>query len=269
MDNFPDQFRLGNSDWWKEGSADYLSNVIYPTGNFEWGSWSYAEGIDLDTTLLDLSYGAFTFFQFLEWEIGREGIFRLFKGLPIKGGKREQEASLRQAHGAMDELFHDFVEALVDGSIQDSGGRRVPTPLELGQTVLDHPGALTQDIEPFGRGRRHLLVKPCKRAHLQFGKAAIKTSARPQAEAEWLDGWATQPTKIPTWPGDEHDRILVVTAVRAAQIDLEVTDVDDDPECEPDDPLAPSSEILEFCDLGCEPSDYFPPLSPPIEFGDP
>jgi hypothetical protein len=267
-ENFWDQALVAHHDWWVEGSAEYLSNVIYPQADLEHTRWSYAKGINLNTTLLDLSYGAYVFFQFHEEEIGREGIYRLFAGLPTKGGKAEQEEGLRRFHGATDELYQDFLEALLDGTVRDTGGGFVPTPLTIPHVVLHSPTRVTQDIMPFGAGRRHLIVQECKRARMQLGKAAIVSSARPAVWAPWLDGWATQPTTLSAGRGDERDRIIAITAVQAAQIDFEVTDVDDDPECEEDDPLAPSEAVQAFCDLPCEPSACFPPLSDPVDVSD-
>ena len=110
------------------------------------------------------------------------------------------------------------------------------------------------------------------RLHGPIYPLAIQTSARPQVEADWLGGWPKQPTGIRVWPGDEHDRILIITAVEATSIPFEVTDVDDVddvPECGSDDPLAPSDALDAWCELPCEPSAFFPPLSDPVDVATP
>ena len=57
------------------------------------------------------------------------------------------------------------------------------------------------------------------------------------------------------------------SAVRAAQLEFDVSKVEDDPECEPDDPQ-PRTDLLEWwCDI-CEVSDFFPMPSDPVDIGE-
>jgi len=147
----------------------------------------------------------------------------------------------------------------------------------FGREPLRHGPDGTRALRALVRGRGQPTGAGCGRAGedaagqrgvLGVPGTAIKTSARPQVEADWLDGWTKQPTEIPVWPGDEHDRILIIPAVGATSIPFEVTDVDDAPECESDDPLAPSDALDAWCELPCEASAFFPPLSDPVDASD-
>ncbi len=263
-ENFPkqnDPFKVKYKfrAWREEGLADYLSGVVYPQNNFEWASLPDTARISKGTTLLDLSYGNFLFFQYLEEQIGIEGIFHLVTRLPTSGDEKAQEEKLA-AYPDMKSLFHEYLEAMIDGVVEDTGGGLVGKPpykMEYGTKAITGTGEATLDLRPFGVGRIQFTIEECKEADLNVDRGMAMDSARPTADQDW----AFFPTRFPETRGDDHDRIYAISTKEDEEVTVEVTDFRDDPECETDfGPPPPPNP----CDVFCSPSDYYRSATNPI-----
>ncbi|HET7010453.1 MAG TPA: hypothetical protein VFI11_06730 [Anaerolineales bacterium] len=126
--NFPEQSddAWAVQDWWGEGTAAYFSNVVYPEVNAEWEFLGGFVWKSANTSLLQMSYENFAFFQFLSSKIGDNGILQLIGKMPFGGGEAAQATALAD-FPAVQTLFHDFGRATIDGSIVDTGGKTLPT----------------------------------------------------------------------------------------------------------------------------------------------
>ena len=126
--NFPEQADDAWSvqDWWGEGTANYFSNVVWPEVNVEWGWMDDFAYHSADTSVVYMSYDNFAFFQFLGKSIGDNGVLKLIASMPF-GGDESGQASALAAFPGMQDLFHQFGRAYMDGAIIDSGGKKLPT----------------------------------------------------------------------------------------------------------------------------------------------
>jgi hypothetical protein len=126
--NFPKHFNASWAvqDWWGESTAEYFSNVVYPTVNAEWGRLQEFDSASAFKSLLDMSYENESFFQYLATQIGDGGILDLIAKLPTQGGTAEQTKALA-AYPMIQTLFRDFGTAYVDGQIVDTSKAKMPS----------------------------------------------------------------------------------------------------------------------------------------------
>ena len=136
--------------WWAEGSAEYFSNVAFPGVNLEYRARLPALDAKSPTTsLLDLTYENFLFFQYLANETGGPaGVFRLLQSMPTRGvvsSGLEARAAQQDALAGLpliDKRFHNYGQQYLDRSILDADG-----------AVHLSGRAMTPDAEQIGRSR--------------------------------------------------------------------------------------------------------------------
>ena len=247
-ETFPDQDFYAVTKWREEGAAEYFSNRVYPQNNIEWDMFGENQSLKAGTTVFDLSYANGLFFQYLEQEIGLNGVFAVIMSMPTSGGRSEQEANLAKYPG-MKEIYQRYAEAMIDGKIADTGGGNVDFKLTYPTVTVKGPDRTTASFKPFGVGRIRIVVNECMRAHFDVEWDPAEHSARPEASMSW----GSLPGTIPAGSGDAHDRVIVATSREEAEVEIKVTDVDDDPECEEDE----SPPFPDPCDLPCPPSEYY------------
>lgn len=179
------------NEWWVEGAAEYFSNIVYPTNNIEHEWLPDFVRRSESTSLVDMKYETYLFFQFLENRQGIEGVLRLLEAMPTSGARAEQLSALA-AYPDMDLLFHEFARAFLDNQVRDSSGRVVEIANEahLGQAVVVE-GPLSFAADPFVLQRARLAFIPGKRYE------ALRLEVRGG------DGLhASRPTDLAsTWPG--------------------------------------------------------------------
>lgn len=131
--NFPEHFpnQADSSDWavqdwWGEGTAEYFSNVAYPTVNDEWGRIPGFDYKSASKSLVELSYNNTVFFQYMANTLTNDGLLKLLHGLPYSGSEQDQAAALSK-WPAIEQHFHDFGRAFFDGKIKDSSGALLPS----------------------------------------------------------------------------------------------------------------------------------------------
>ena len=247
-ETFPDQDFYAVTKWREEGAAEYFSNRVYPQNNIEWDMFGENQSLKAGTTVFDLSYANGLFFQYLEQEIGLNGVFAVIMSMPTSGGRSEQEANLAKYPG-MKEIYQRYAEAMIDGKIADTGGGNVDFKLTYPTVTVTGSDRATASFKPFGVGRIRIVVNECMRAHFDVEWDPAEHSARPEASMSW----GSLPGTIPAGSGDAHDRVIVATSREEAEVEIKVTDVDDDPECEEDE----SPPFPDPCDLPCPPSEYY------------
>lgn len=111
-----------DSDWWVEGTAEYFSNLVYPSVNLE-HEWA-PDFSELSTAkpLTNMTYENFAFFQFLGNRIGPVGVIVMLTTMPTAPGMDAQVAALAAVPG-MEDTFEEFTRAVIDNTIVDSDGR--------------------------------------------------------------------------------------------------------------------------------------------------
>jgi hypothetical protein len=119
--NFWDQTGPAAADWWVESTAEYFSNVVYPTTNAEKTYWNQFDTQSIGLPLLDMDYANEVFFQYLAGRIDDAGILDLMENMPASEGRGAQLNRLA-AYPDIEALFHDFAQAYLDQKIADTGG---------------------------------------------------------------------------------------------------------------------------------------------------
>jgi hypothetical protein len=117
--------------WWSEGTAEYFSNVVYPDVNYEHRWIPTFDGRSQTTSLLAMGYETFGFFQYVAGNADDTAVLGLIGAMPASGGLFEQEHALAGLSG-IEETFHEFGRAYLDGRIADSGGGTVPFDFDRG-----------------------------------------------------------------------------------------------------------------------------------------
>lgn len=144
--------------WWIEGSAEYFSNVVYPTTNSE---HRFLEGFDVASrlkSLMEMSYHNFIFFQYMANHIGDPALISLLETISAAGNTAAQ-ARVLAAYGDMSGMFLDFVVSFMSEGIPDTGG---------GVIVIAHP-AVTEMIQVSDEDEYEFEVRPFVAA--RFGLA--------------------------------------------------------------------------------------------------
>ena len=144
--NLSDQERYpaaAASEWWVEGSADYFSNVVYPAVNFEQRDMGELYTDVREKNLLEWSYKAYIFFQYLENRSdvgGVPGILTLLRSLPTaeNSGVAQQMAAL-SAFPNMGVIFQDFAQAIADRNVIDSDHNPIPLDVPLSPIEVTEP----------------------------------------------------------------------------------------------------------------------------------
>lgn len=107
--------------WWMEGSAEYFSNVVYPTVNDEHGrTWQF-DANSLDKDITQMSYENTVFFQFFANVRGDAATIDLLRNVSAAGATVDAIASTP----GMEQLWRDFVVAGIADAIYDTGGGTV------------------------------------------------------------------------------------------------------------------------------------------------
>ncbi|HMK09077.1 MAG TPA: hypothetical protein VK449_08630, partial [Anaerolineales bacterium] len=139
--------------WWSEASAEYFSNVVYPTVNYEQRHEDSFDAESPEEPLTDLGYEDAVFFQYLGTRIGNAGVIDLLRSMPADGGEEEQVQALA-GYTDIKDLFHEFGRAYLEGRIEDTGEALGGGTFPVNPTFEDElhlaSGATTPvDAEPF------------------------------------------------------------------------------------------------------------------------
>jgi hypothetical protein len=130
-------------EWWVEGSAEYFSNVVYPSANFEQRDMGELYDDVVEKNLLEWKYKAYIFFQYLENRSdvgGVPGILALLRRMPAAAGSgvAEQRAAL-SAYPNIGVIFQDFAQAIADRNVIDSDHNPIPLDVPLNPIEVTEP----------------------------------------------------------------------------------------------------------------------------------
>jgi hypothetical protein len=219
--------------WREEGLAEYLSNVVYPANNFEWGSdrrkaIRALERWELTKTVLERVYTNFMFFQYLGNRIGDEGIVGLVKTLPTDAGTGQfQQGLALGAYPGMAGIYHDFAKAMTDQEVIDSSGE--PIPYQLGErnrplAAIRGPLFVMEGFRQFGVSRYLVIVQEGMRGDVTFTPDGdIREASRPETGGDW----GPIPTEMPD-DGCIREVLMVATSLEdGTGFDFEVPEVED------------------------------------------
>jgi hypothetical protein len=124
-----------DSWWWGEGTAEYYSNLVYPSVNAEHGFAGEFSSLSKIKPLTDMSYENFVFFQFLGNRIGPDGVIDMLRTMPTTPGRDAQLAALAAVPG-MEDTFEDFVRSILDHTLMDSDGTMMAFELDFNDEYI-------------------------------------------------------------------------------------------------------------------------------------
>lgn len=202
-----------HSLWWMEGTAEYFGNVVYPTVNAESEFWGDFDVNSLGTSLVDMEYQNVVFFQYLANRVGDEGVLRLMDSMPSSGG-RAAELSALAGYPDIENLFHSFAKAYLNGEILDTGGGPIGTSPRMDrlrtfdssrtESIPTNTFVLTRAVFVFPERKRYTITEE--------GADGLLAAARPLDS----EGWAALPTELVSSCGD---LIYIYTITKASASD--------------------------------------------------
>lgn len=236
--------------WLVYGLANYLSDVVYPGTNLEHKSLpSTLAQEELSTTVPDRTWTNWILFEHLHGFMGSEGIMAMIRGFP---GQADLITALAGVSG-MPEMYHDLERALSDSNVADVGPGSIPYEPQAWELPISGPTEVPLEVPRFGVRRLHIEVPAGQYACVDsFTQGAVRMSWRPGAPGE-AGSWSDE---LPF--SFEGETVMVLTSVEpGAKYTLDVTDLSDDPNCDPENGGGPAAPV--DCLLGdlCGPSDYY------------
>lgn len=236
--------------WLVYGLANYLSDVVYPGTNLEHKNLpTTLAQEELSTSVPDRTWTNWVLFEHLHGFMGPGGIMAMIRGFPTQGDLVEALAGV----AGMPEMYHDLERALSDSNVADVGPGTIPYDPQAWELPISGPTEVPLEVPRFGVRRLHIKVPDGQYACVDsFTQGAVRMSWRPGAPGE-AGSWSDE---LPF--SFEGEALIVLTSVQpGAKYTLDVTDLSDDPECDPDKeggPAAPAN-----CSLGglCGPSDFY------------
>ena len=128
-----------SSGWWVESSAEYFSNLVYPTTDFEYRFLNNFITLSNAHQMTEMKYENFLFFQYLGNLHHPEGVIAFLRGMPTSPGIDAQLAALSRTPG-IDSIYQGFARDFIDNRIADSSGAIHP------YVVTYWPGGATSAV---------------------------------------------------------------------------------------------------------------------------
>ncbi len=239
------------TEWWVEGTAEYFSNVVYPTANDEWSRVDDFDRNSATKPLYQLSYENTVFFQYLGQTLGNARLIELLKSLPGDSDPKVSADALAAVPG-MQTTFHEFAQTWADRQIPDTGGGFLPNTTYIAssdQLVVGGPDHQLE-AQPLLL-KRYLFIFPPENIYqvsTQFSGAEGMSSARP----DYTTGtWANLTPEI--GPGCDEEKKYVFLLTSAAQSTDSRTGTlhasfEEDENCKPTPEPQPSHQGQTACD---------------------
>ncbi|MEZ0396322.1 MAG: hypothetical protein ABWK53_07855 [Anaerolineales bacterium] len=146
-----------SSKWWVEGAAEYFSNVVYPSVNYEYRFAASLSSRSNTEPLTSMTYENFAFFQFLGNRSGPAGVIAFLRQMPVVSGIDHQLSALSGVPG-IEDTWEEFARALFDATLLDSDGSVANIPLSYTTEFrFAEAGSTTLSGKPFVLARHRLI----------------------------------------------------------------------------------------------------------------
>lgn len=138
--------------WYREGGAEYFSNVVYPTVNDEHGWLDNFDSDSRTNPLFDLSYDAWIWWQFLANRESPRAVADLQRQMD-QAGDGGKSATSRYG-----QTFQRFVIEFTAGTISDASGEKIRKAVKFigpyRRVTKNDAGQVREfEVEPFVAGR--------------------------------------------------------------------------------------------------------------------
>lgn len=187
MWNYPDHKDYMNQRWWKEGSAEYFSNLVYPTTNGEWDHFpGFVEGSSA-TSIFNMAYENTLFFQFLEGSIGPQGMIQAFHTLPA-GQPITAHIAAVSTWPNISDTWHDFGRAVIGNTMLDTSGEKISLDQAWsGAIQVKQTGVYDLPTQDFTLVRYQLVLGGGQGYHVSVAHTdgEILDATRPSTGGDW------------------------------------------------------------------------------------
>lgn len=193
--------------WWREGSATYFSNVVYPEVNYEHGFTGVFDGESLESPLTDLAYATTVFFQYFSNRRGNGATIELLDAVAGGGGLD----ALAEIDG-IDELWQDFIVAFMADAVLDTGGGTVGGGTLVKQPAISVTGARPYDAETSQFVATRYLVE--YEEEYRFTQSHEEQPRHAAVEREKIrdhEAWTALPDEVRSECDEKEQYILVTT----------------------------------------------------------
>ncbi len=220
--------------WWLEGSAEFFSNVVYPSNNAEYGFLGQFDTASVNSSLQQMDYENFIFFQYAANHYTESGVIDLLNKL----GNASGSAATLAGHDNMDAVFQEFVVAYMSTGVADTGGGfiKVAVPSVTRTETVDEEGEESFTTSAFVASRYTLKYKQEKRfLQTPSAEGTGKHSAAKYILRVDPSKWSDIPPEIRSTCDDDLLYSLVVTTTDTGSAFTQKINVDEvqDAECDP------------------------------------
>lgn len=201
--------------WWMEGSAEYFSNSVYPSINYEYRFFEDAILSPILSPVFDLSYDNFLLFQHLANELGEQGLVSLLDAVSSSGGIAGQSSTLA-SYPDFDGMFQEYGVLISGPGVPDTDGHvEVPSPVYgVRAGMISQEGEKDFTTDPFKVGR-FTYVYEKERRFLEEPVASdmVRHSAVIARNRRDLSAWSALPPELRSACGEDTKYMIVVTSV--------------------------------------------------------
>jgi hypothetical protein len=220
--------------WWRESTAQYFSNVVYPNQDLEhkWLEKYYIRSIE--RSWFGMSYENYLLMQFLANKNGDNALIQLMQQLSDVKDLSSQQAIL-SGYPNMDALFLEFVVATMGPGVQDSNGEMilVKNPPLIRVEYIREKGEKEFEIEPFVAGRYGGSFQKEKRFLEAFSEQEVRHSAAVSPKRHDLKAWSDLPEEVRSSCKENVVYRLAVTSVDQSGALKDVVNLVEKAVCDP------------------------------------
>lgn len=222
-------------EWWEEGSAEYFSNVVFPSTNDEHRFLDDYHNWAPYNTWFEFSYENFLLFQYLGNQLGNETVIQLLQETSAKGGIPAQQQYLTD-YPNLHNLFQNFVVATLSTGIPDTSGEMITYPSAVVRPLRNITTETREvfPIEPFAAGRFGISYQEQKLylQQVEIEENILHASA-PNPDRRDPAAWGDLPEEVRSFCEEDHIYVLAATTLNSAgTLAVEVTEVQE-ASCDP------------------------------------
>jgi hypothetical protein len=178
--------------WWMEGSAEYFSNVVYPTVNDEHQWQPTWDSNSLNKNLTEMEYENTVFFQYHANVRGEVATVDLLRDVSAGGATVDVIASMP----GMEQVWRDFVVATMADAVYDTGGGTVgPAPGLIRIIVVDHVQSVELETSPMRAARYGIRYAKGKRYEQTTDESSHVAVAWVNDVSD-LSAWTEMPVEV-------------------------------------------------------------------------
>jgi hypothetical protein len=146
------------ADWWGESTAEYFSEFVYPSVNYEHRFLLEFDILSPNRSILEMSYQNYVLFRYIGEVYGDQGVLDVISAMPTTGDIKTQQIAL-SSFPNISQFFTEFSRAYLQGQISDRSGSLLPIfPVAGTEYSINGAGDFSFVAEPFVVGRGKFLI---------------------------------------------------------------------------------------------------------------